>query len=992
MAMKNILSLLVLIALSTTLLQGQTTMNIHQSNGTVIQLPLNTIDSITYTISGSGDLFVLNCSGATNQGALTAGTLASGVSSTIAYTGGNGGSYSGQMVSSTGVTGLTATLAGGTFAMGAGSVVYTITGTPSMSGTAIFALSLGGQNCTLARTISPAAGGGGTAATCGAPNIHNPDLTYGTMTDQEGNTYKTIVIGTQEWMAENLNTSIYRNGDAIPTNLDNAAWQNTTSGAWAYYNNDASYACPYGKLYNWYTCVDSRQLCPTGWHVPTDAEWTVLTDYLGGEIVSGGKMKTTGTIEAATGLWYSPNAEATNSSGFSGAPGGFRYDLGVYYFDEGDGLWWSSSESGADYAWYRGLYYNDGSATRDYNHEQNGFSVRCLRDDGSSGQIYGCTNNTACNYNSTATQDDGSCHYIGSPCNDGNSNTFDDVYNESCVCEGSTGQISGCTNNTACNYNSTATQDDGSCHYIGSPCNDGNSNTFDDVYNESCVCEGSTGNVGSTHTCGAPNIHNPDLTYGTMTDQEGNVYKTIVIGTQEWMAENLNTSIYRNGDAIPTNLDDAAWQNTTSGAWAYYNNDASYACPYGKLYNWYTCVDARQLCPTGWHVPTDPEWTVLTNYLGGQGVAGGKMKTSGIINANTGLWYMPNAEATNSSGFSGAPGWQRYSDGGFDDLIDYYGFWWSSSVDGTTGAWRRYLGYDNGVAGSESDNKRDGVSVRCLRDDGSSGQIYGCTNNTACNYNSTATQDDGSCHYIGSPCNDGNSNTFDDVYNESCVCGGTAATCGAPNIHNPDLTYGTMTDQEGNTYKTIVIGTQEWMAENLNTSIYRNGDAIPTSLDNAAWQNTTSGAWAYYNNGSSYACPYGKLYNWYTCVDARQLCPTGWHVPTDAEWTVLTDYLGGAAVAGGKMKTIGNIEAGTGLWYSPNVGPTNSSGFAGVPGGSRFYDGTYNDIGNYGFWWSSSDEEGSSGAWSRGLVYEFGSANSYNDSKYFGFSVRCLRD
>jgi hypothetical protein len=117
------------------------------------------------------------------------------------------------------------------------------------------------------------------------------------------------------------------------------------------------------------------------------------------------------------------------------------------------------------------------------------------------------------------------------------------------------------------------------------------------------------------HTCGAPNIHNPNLTYGSMTDQEGNVYKTIVIGTQEWMAENLNTSIYRNGDPIPTNLDAATWLATTSGAWAYYNNDASNACPCGKLYNWYTCVDARELCPVGWHVPSDEEWTLLTEYL-----------------------------------------------------------------------------------------------------------------------------------------------------------------------------------------------------------------------------------------------------------------------------------------------------------------------------------------------------------------------------------------
>ena len=219
-----------------------------------------------------------------------------------------------------------------------------------------------------------------TTHTCGTANIHNPSLTYGSMTDQQGNVYKTIVIDTQEWMAENLNTSIYRNGEAIPTNLDDAAWQSTTSGAWAYYNNDASLACPYGKLYNWYTCVDARQLCPVGWHVPTDGEWTDLTDYLGGEGAAGGKMKTTGTTETATGLWYSPNAEATNSSGFSGAPGGFRFDDGGYSNVGNSGHWWSSSEDDASYAWSHYLDFSFGFASRGSGTKRLGFSVRCLRD------------------------------------------------------------------------------------------------------------------------------------------------------------------------------------------------------------------------------------------------------------------------------------------------------------------------------------------------------------------------------------------------------------------------------------------------------------------------------------------------------------------------------------------------------------------------------------------------------------------------------------
>jgi uncharacterized protein (TIGR02145 family) len=224
---------------------------------------------------------------------------------------------------------------------------------------------------------------GTTLHTCGAPNVHNPNLTYGSMTDQEGNVYKTIVIGTQEWMAENLNTSIYRNGDAITTGLDNSEWENTNTtqeGAWTYQNNDPSSACPYGKLYNWYACMDARQLCPLGWHVPSDDEWSILTTYLGGEAIAGGKMKITGTIESVNGLWHAPNSEASNSSGFSGIPQGDRNFQGVFGGFGELGFWWSSSEVDSNYAWNRYLHYNVGSALRLENVKRNGFSVRCLRD------------------------------------------------------------------------------------------------------------------------------------------------------------------------------------------------------------------------------------------------------------------------------------------------------------------------------------------------------------------------------------------------------------------------------------------------------------------------------------------------------------------------------------------------------------------------------------------------------------------------------------
>ena len=144
---------------------------------------------------------------------------------------------------------------------------------------------------------------------------------------------------------------------------------------------------------------------------------------------------------------------------------------------------------------------------------------------------------------------------------------------------------------------------------------------------------------------------------------------------------------------------------------------------------------------------------------------------------------------------------------------------------------------------------------------------------------------------------------------------------------------------------TIVIGTQQWMEKNLDVLTYRNGDIIPQVTDPTAWAALTTGAWCYYNNDVANGAIYGKLYNWYAVNDPRGLAPTGWHVPSDAEWTTLETTLGGDPVAGGKMKV-----AGTTRWTTPNTGATNESGFAGLPGGTRNNNGTFSNVGSNGYW------------------------------------------
>ena len=192
-----------------------------------------------------------------------------------------------------------------------------------------------------------------------------------------------VTIGTQVWTNKNLDVTTYRDGTPIPQVTDPTAWANLTTGAWCYYNNDPANGAIYGKLYNWYAVsgindndpnTPNKILVPLGWHVPTDAEWTTLTDFLGGVSIAGNKMKEIGTTH-----WNS-NSGATNSSGFTGLPGGYRSTNGTFDYIGNYGYWWSSSEYGTAFAWYRVLYYVSGSASRNYYNKKNGFSVRCLRD------------------------------------------------------------------------------------------------------------------------------------------------------------------------------------------------------------------------------------------------------------------------------------------------------------------------------------------------------------------------------------------------------------------------------------------------------------------------------------------------------------------------------------------------------------------------------------------------------------------------------------
>lgn len=210
-------------------------------------------------------------------------------------------------------------------------------------------------------------------------------------------------------------------------------------------------------------------------------------------------------------------------------------------------------------------------------------------------------------------------------------------------------------------------------------------------------------------------------------------------------------------------------------------------------------------------------------------------------------------------------------------------------------------------------------------------------------------------------------------------------------VFNTDVTYGTMTDQDGNVYKTVTIGTQTWMAENLRTTKYNNGAAISWVTDNTAWASLSKGAYCNFNNtnNADTIATYGRLYNKYA-VGSGKLAPKGWHVATHFEWETLTSYLGGESVAGDKLK-----ETGYKHWNISNSGATNETGFTALPGGCRYYDdGTFSTIGVSGFWWA---ETANTYPYYRLMFYDESKVYSLDNDDtrgvdLYGLSVRCVKD
>lgn len=214
----------------------------------------------------------------------------------------------------------------------------------------------------------------GSVSTAGQNNIGSPNAN-GTVSDIDGNIYHTITIGSQVWLAENLRTTRYRNGDPIEKISNNSRWSSTVNGAFCDYENDNTNFIKYSYLYNWYAVADSRNIAPAGWHIPSDEEWARLINFLGGERIAGGKLK-----ESGIDHWATRTTGATNESGFTALPGGYRFNDGSFYYISYQAYWWSATPYSDSDAWFRNVFNDKISVTRDTFGKNLGFSVRCIKD------------------------------------------------------------------------------------------------------------------------------------------------------------------------------------------------------------------------------------------------------------------------------------------------------------------------------------------------------------------------------------------------------------------------------------------------------------------------------------------------------------------------------------------------------------------------------------------------------------------------------------
>ncbi len=570
-----------------------------------------------------------------------------------------------------------------------------------------------------------------TAFTCGTSK----------MVDADGNEYETVQIGTQCWTKTNLRSTKAADGSAIP------AGGSTISSTEPYYYDYSSHSLPLatrGYLYNW---PAANQVCPSGWHLPSDAEWTTLTYYVSSqsEFQCDGNSSYIARALASTEGWKPSSSlcvvgndpSTNNDLGFGAVPAG-GWDDGFYYAGE-DAYFWSSSEYGTDFAWSRSLYFDAADVTGGYGYRYDGFSVRCLRDETGGGTAL--TEPTVTTSDATDVTET-SATLNGSVSNPDGVTITAQGFEWKATTGGTYAQVTatgstmsyaltGLTAGTSYTYRAFVTTAEGT--------------SYGETVSFTTIAAGGGAVEGDAIPCPST---------PTVTDHEGNVYATVQIGSQCWMRDNLRTTTSPSTGTYL--IPDANAGRTYTGKQArWYNNDSVTYAPmnYGLLYNWNAAVDTfntaygetsvntsssnavsvtfsghrRGICPAGWHLPSDAEWTQLTNYVGSQSeyTCSGNSNYIAKALASTEGWNSYSGEcypgdqsvtANNATGFSAVPA--GYCLGSSFNKAGNNANFWSAAQDASYPdyAYDRSLNYDGANVNGYGYYKGNGRSVRCLRD------------------------------------------------------------------------------------------------------------------------------------------------------------------------------------------------------------------------------------------------------------------------------------
>jgi uncharacterized protein (TIGR02145 family) len=587
----------------------------------------------------------------------------------------------------------------------------------------------------------------------------------GTATDQDGNTFELINYGTQDWSIENAEVVTYRDGTEIPQVTDDGIWTDLTTGAWCYFDNDPSK----GKLYNAYAIIGkhdndentpNKEFAPQGWHVPSNSEWGTLESYLivnrynydqtnTGNKIALSMTSTTGWN--ASEIQGSPGYDQSigNKSGFNAPPDGFKNPLGDFQ-DEGlYAAWWSH----IDYSLSSLFYINITNASLNLSRNPSdvpsyGNSVRFVRDAADTeAPVITLIGESPVSIDQDATYSDQGATATDNVDGDITANiivtsnvdtstvgTYTVTYNVSDAAgNAATPLVRIITVNpveinpyeTGILLNGTVSAENNQIKNVADP------TEAQDVVTKAYI---------DALIAGLQSQLDALQNSSSVTDIDGNSYDYLTYGDQVWTVENSETETYRDGTPIPQVTDVTEWQNLTTGAWCYYDNDPTK----GKLYNWYAAAGIhdndpntpnKKLAPEGWHVPTDNEWTTFENYLIANGynydgnttenkIAKAMASTSGwdIYNSNNGGVPSNDQSLNNSSGFNAYPkgglgnlGYSDDPDKPGDGSAGGLACFWSTTKS-SNDAYCYYLAYHRPDLATGINPEWQGFSVRFVRD------------------------------------------------------------------------------------------------------------------------------------------------------------------------------------------------------------------------------------------------------------------------------------